>query len=131
MARAVVAQARADFKAHRGKRTLKIYRQALKDRRNKTVRQNWRVKYDKRTTLLMEARMVRIARMALLNKRRDVVEAVKKRMAECPWEAEVEALRGPLTTQACSTRRWRLPPRAPRPRAPWAAWACTLQWGAP
>ena len=64
MARAMVAQARADSKAHRGKRTLKIYRQALKDRRNKTVRQSWRVKYDKRTTLLMEARKVRIARMA-------------------------------------------------------------------
>ena len=41
-ARAVVKQARADLKAHRGKRELKIYRKALKDRRDKTMLQKWR-----------------------------------------------------------------------------------------
>jgi len=40
--RAVVKQARADLKAHRGKRELKIYRKAHKNRRNKTVLQKWR-----------------------------------------------------------------------------------------
>ena len=44
--RAVVKQARADLKAHRGKRELKIYRQALKDRRDKTVLQKWRCVHD-------------------------------------------------------------------------------------
>ena len=39
----MVKQARADLKVHRGKRELKIYRQALKDRRDdKTVLQKWR-----------------------------------------------------------------------------------------
>ena len=57
----MVKQARADFKAHRGKRELKIYRQALKDRRDKTVLQTWRCVHDKRTTLLMKARKLRIA----------------------------------------------------------------------
>ena len=38
----MVKQARADLKVHRGKRELKIYRKALKDRRDKTVLQKWR-----------------------------------------------------------------------------------------
>ena len=44
--RAVVKQARADLKSHRGKRELKIYRKALKDRRDKTVLQKWRCVHD-------------------------------------------------------------------------------------
>ena len=43
---AVVKQARADLKSHRGKRELKIYRKALKDRRDKTVLQKWRCVHD-------------------------------------------------------------------------------------
>ena len=41
-----VKQARPDLKAHRGKRELKIYCKALKDRRDKTVLQKWRCVHD-------------------------------------------------------------------------------------
>ena len=94
--RAVVKQARADLKAHRGKRELKIYRQALKDRRDKTALQKWRCVHDKRTTLLMKARKLRIARMDELNQRMNaLIKEAERREEEVRVmrEAEERAIR--------------------------------------